>query len=126
MSDSDSEESFLFCLRAYDRPLLEGMVREHEFHPTRKWRFDFAWPAHRFAVEIEGITHGKGRHQQRDGFIGDAEKYEAAQLAGWTVYRVPGPWVDGSGREFRGNQVVAAAREIMVITSPRLWPKLNV
>jgi very-short-patch-repair endonuclease len=52
------------------------------------WRFDFAWPDLLFAVEVEGITHGEGgRHQRAYGFELDLEKYQAAMLQGWTVYR---------------------------------------
>src|SRR6187551_2874790 len=29
-------------------------VPEHRFHPTRKWRFDYAFPIAMLAVEIEG------------------------------------------------------------------------
>ena len=69
-------------------------VKEFQFHPTRKWRFDFAWPNVAVAVEIEGLKwDGKGRHQTAKGFMDDAEKYEAALRWGWKVYRVPGPWI---------------------------------
>lgn len=61
--------------------------REYRFDEIRKWRFDFAWPELLFAVEIEGITYDHGRHQRKDGFEKDLEKYQAAMLQGWTVYR---------------------------------------
>lgn len=61
--------------------------REHVFHATRKWRFDFAWPNRKIAVEIEGITAEGGRHQRREGFEADCEKYNAAMLDGWMVLR---------------------------------------
>lgn len=71
-------------------------VREHRFHPTRRWRFDFAMPALKLAVEVEGITwFGKnkngtmklGRHQSAKGIEGDLEKYGEAMKLGWNVYR---------------------------------------
>ena len=34
---------------------------------SAQWRFDFAWPAERVAVEIEGVHGGGGRHQRVDG-----------------------------------------------------------
>ena len=73
----------------------EGMVRELQFAPPRRWRFDFAWPARWLAVEVEGLGRGgaPGRHQRIGGFVADAEKYEAAMLAGWIVYRVPSLWL---------------------------------
>ena len=68
---------------------VTGYVREVTFHPKRKWRFDFAWPEYKLAVEVEGW----GRHQRRGGFNKDAEKYNAALLLGWRVLRFPGPAV---------------------------------
>lgn len=63
-------------------------VREHRFHPRRKWRFDFAWPDHGLAVEVEGGVYTQGRHTRGRGFTQDAEKYNEAALLGWTVIRV--------------------------------------
>lgn len=85
MALSAGEELLALMVDAYDVP---EPVRELQFHAARKWRFDFAWPDHMLAVEIEGVTKEGGRHQRVDGFDKDCEKYEAAMLAGWTVYRV--------------------------------------
>jgi very-short-patch-repair endonuclease len=60
-------------------------VREYVFHPKRKWRFDFYFPEHKLAVEVEGGTNG--RHQRIGGFIGDAHKYNAAAIMGILVLR---------------------------------------
>lgn len=70
-------------------PLVPKPDREFRFHPVRKWRFDFAWPAPelRIAVEVEGLTPQGGRHQSMSGFRGDIEKYNAAALRGWLVLR---------------------------------------
>lgn len=64
-------------------------VREHSFHPERRWRFDFAWPEYKLAVEIEGGVWNNGRHNRGSGFVADCEKYNAAALLGWTVLRFP-------------------------------------
>lgn len=68
----------------------EGLEPEVEFrfHPTRRWRFDFAFPLKGLAVEVEGITHGGGRHQRAAGFEEDCRKYAAAMVLGWRVLRV--------------------------------------
>jgi len=81
---SSAEESLAFAITYSDVP---ATVREYRFHAKRRWRFDFAWPAQLFAVEVEGVTHDGGRHQRVAGFNADLEKYEAAMLDGWTVYR---------------------------------------
>jgi very-short-patch-repair endonuclease len=61
----------------------------------RQWRFDFAFPLHRLAVEIEGLVvmrvNGellvKGRHASISGFKEDCEKYAWAVILGWRVLR---------------------------------------
>lgn len=74
-------------------------AREHRFHPERKWRFDLAWPELMVAFEREGLVApgAKGRHQTRQGYRGDCEKYNAALRLGWVVVRATGGMVrDGS------------------------------
>ena len=63
-------------------------VREHRFHPVRRWRFDYAWPEQRVALEVEGGVWTGGRHTRGAGFLGDIEKYNAAVVDGWRVVRV--------------------------------------
>jgi hypothetical protein len=106
------EQEFEFALRS---ARIGGWVREHRFHPTRNWRFDFAWPhtrvlgtdGFRLAVEIEGVTSfGRrkqacrkcghenpgafilGRHQTADGLNADCEKYQEALRHRWLVLRI--------------------------------------
>ena len=75
--------------------------REYRFHPKRKWRFDFAWPEIKAAVEVEGGIWITGRHNRGQGFIDDCEKYNEAALLGWTVLRFPGDWVaDGQAIKY--------------------------
>jgi len=68
---------------------LTGYSFEHEyrFHPTRKWRFDYANFDLKVAIEIEGGVWSNGRHTRGKGYIGDMEKYNNAQLLGWVVLR---------------------------------------
>lgn len=62
-------------------------VREFKFS-ERGWRFDFAWPDRKIAVEVEGGTSfGKSRHSHGKGFESDAVKYNTAALLGWRVLR---------------------------------------
>ena len=107
---SEIEESFALWLRVENMPQGE---REHRFHPTRKWRFDFAWEQHKVAVEIEGLTPQGGRHQSIAGFLGDAEKYEAALRLGWRVYRVPGPWIRKGNEDIWRPEVMETLKELL-------------
>lgn len=66
------------------------LTPEYKFHPTRKWRLDYALPDYLIAIEIEGLCRGgKGRHQQIGGFTSDCIKYFSATMLGWTVFRLP-------------------------------------
>ncbi|SAK62549.1 hypothetical protein AWB76_03266 [Caballeronia temeraria] len=97
------EEAFALQVRAAKLP---APVREHRFHPTRRWRFDFAWPVSRIAVEIEGGTWSGGRHTRGSGFEADCIKYNAAAVLDWRVLRVTGSMVkDGSA--------LAAVRQLL-------------
>uniref|UniRef100_A0A6M3LIE1 DUF559 domain-containing protein n=1 Tax=viral metagenome TaxID=1070528 RepID=A0A6M3LIE1_9ZZZZ len=60
---------------------------EYKFHPSRKWRIDYAWPGVKLAVEIEGGAWVKGRHNRASGFIKDMEKYNQLILLGWRLLR---------------------------------------
>ena len=62
--------------------------REHRFHPYRDWRFDFAFPDSKVAVECQGSTWTQGRHTRGRGYRNDCEKLAEAQLLGWTVFYV--------------------------------------
>lgn len=62
-------------------------VKEFKFHPVRKWRFDYAVPEHKIALEVEGGVWTGGRHTSPKGFLGDIEKYNTATLMGWRVFR---------------------------------------
>jgi hypothetical protein len=97
-----------------DDPEIPPFEREYRFHPTRMWRFDFAWPEHMLALEIEGGAYGRpvichncgarvmrrlkdgrnimiregGRHTSGKGFEKDLEKYGEAAVLGWRVIRI--------------------------------------
>ncbi len=72
-------------LGVIDPQLRTGCELEYRFHPTRRWRFDLAWPARRLAVEVDGgqWMAGGGRHNTD----ADREKLNAAAIAGWRVLR---------------------------------------
>lgn len=61
---------------------------EHRFHESRRWRFDYSWPEHRVALEVEGGVWTRGRHTRPLGFLNDCQKYNNAAALGWIVLRV--------------------------------------
>lgn len=79
------EDRFAQQIRAMQLPVPD---REVTFHPSRRWRFDFAWPEFMVAVEVEGLTFAGGRHQRLAGYEADAEKYAEAMRLGWGVLRL--------------------------------------
>lgn len=81
---SAAEDLLQFHLKAAKLP---APVREFKFHPTRKWRFDFAYPAHMLGIEVEGGVWTGGRHTRGSGFSEDCNKYNQATHLGWRVYR---------------------------------------
>lgn len=64
---------------------LAGAVAEYRFHLQRKWRFDFAFPASRVAVEVQGGLFSRGRHTRGAALVKEYEKLTAAAVAGWRV-----------------------------------------
>ena len=85
---SDLEEILFSKMKILHLPTPE---REWKFHPTRRWRFDFAWPEHNLlALEVEGATWANGRHNRGNGFENDCIKYGEAAVLGWRLLRVTG------------------------------------
>ena len=62
-------------------------VTEVRFAPPRRFRFDFAWPDHQLAAEVDGAIWTGGRHTRGAGVERDCEKYNLALLHGWRVAR---------------------------------------
>ena len=63
---------------------------EFRFHSVRRWRFDWADPDLKIAIEVEGVTYfgaNIGRHQSATGIENDMEKYNRAIQLGWRVLR---------------------------------------
>ena len=104
---SDLEDEFAqqcrLCLKAQPE-------REYRFDVERRWRFDFAWPPYAIAFEIEGGTWVRGRHSRGGGMKADCEKYNAAVLAGWRVFRVTSDMVKD------GTAIVLAEKALSTLT----------
>ena len=82
------ERDWLLQVRAARLP---APVLEYRFHPTRRWRFDCAWPEQKLAVELEGGIWQQGRHTRGRGFEADCRKYNAAVGLGWRALRLTDP-----------------------------------
>ena len=96
--DSAIEAQFAQQARAEGLPQWQ---RNHVFLPDRRLEFDFAWPAVRFAVEIQGAVHRITGHFHRD-----AEKHALALLAGWIILPV-------TGRTIRSGQAIKWAKALL-------------
>lgn len=83
---------------------LEGwdLVRQFKFHATRQWKFDFAFPSQKLAVEVEGRAHCTyAGHRQ------DCEKSNEATRQGWRILRFP------ARESRRASQWVELIREVL-------------
>ncbi len=74
-----------------ERAAIPQPEREFRFAAPRRFRFDFAWPDERIALEVDGgrWLPGGGRHASD----GDYEKLNIAAGMGWRVLRVTGDMV---------------------------------
>jgi len=99
-SQKDLEDIFYFQVQKSNLPTPN---REYAFSPDgRRWRFDFAWPELKVAVEIEGGTWTQGRHTRGQGFEDDCVKHNTALMEGWKVLRFPARWV----KNWKGVELV--------------------
>jgi very-short-patch-repair endonuclease len=67
---------------------LPEPVAELRFHPTRKWRLDYAWPDAKLGLEVEGGVWSGGKHGRGSGIVKDMEKANALACLGWRLLRV--------------------------------------
>lgn len=88
----DLEATMLLHIRANELPAPEC---EYQFHPRRKWRFDFAYPEQLLALEVQGGIHmAKGGHNTAAGITRDCEKGNEAVVLGWRVLHVTAAQID--------------------------------
>jgi hypothetical protein len=73
----------------------EYVVQEHKFSEERKFKFDFALPKEKIAIEYEGLglrtdkSGGvdKSGHTSPTGYTSNCEKYNLATVLGWKLLR---------------------------------------
>lgn len=81
---SVGEETFMQQLKLSNLPEPQ---REYRFHPKRRFRFDFAWPDRKLALECDGGVYSAGRHNRGKGMEDDNIKFAEAIKLGWRVLR---------------------------------------
>jgi hypothetical protein len=65
-------------------PDLPMPKRDYAFYAGRRWKYDFAWPSLKVAVELHG-GGGKSRHTTVAGHAKDCEKMNAGAATGWRL-----------------------------------------
>lgn len=83
--ESDIERRFAQQIRAAGLPEPE---REYYHITGRDFRLDFAWPAIKLGVEVQGMAH-----RIKSKFHADMEKRILAQMNGWLVMEISGDMV---------------------------------
>jgi hypothetical protein len=65
---------------------LPEPVAECPFTPLRGWRFDFAWPGLRIALEVDGGLFSGGAHTRGAALLQEYDKLNAAASLGWRIF----------------------------------------
>lgn len=75
--------------------------KEYQFAPPRRWAFDYAVPALKVAIEIDGGTFQNTRtgHSSGVGLRAWREKHNAAMSAGWRVWHYAPEEIIKAGRK---------------------------
>ena len=83
---SKAEQQFLNAWRLYgipdSDPVSQYSIEGCKSDANRTYKFDFAWPLVKIAIEIDG--HGYG-HVTPKGRSNSATKARRAMILGWTV-----------------------------------------
>lgn len=87
------EQIFATQCRAFQLPEFVQQLTFAKAAMQRLWRFDFAWPEYKLAVEIQGVVvrriggkiYTMGGHADVKGMRNDHAKHNAAILLGWSV-----------------------------------------
>lgn len=99
------QQAFLAAWRTHGLP---DPTPEYRFHKTRKWRFDYAWPQLKVAVEINGGSFVQGRHNRGAALISEYDKLNEAQRLGWVVLQF------GTAHMKNPTEVAATVLDVMV------------
>lgn len=81
--------------------LKVDFVQELVFHSVRKFRFDFAIPNMKIAIEYEGLNSEKSGHTTLKGYTEDCVKYNLAAIDGWSMLRYTAVNVEEFAKDLR-------------------------
>lgn len=82
---STLEATFAHYVSFLAPDLKPGMVEQYRIAPDRRFKWDFAWPAQKLAIELHGGLWSYGAHSRPAGVQRDMVKANLATLAGWRV-----------------------------------------
>lgn len=82
---SGLEDTFAHYIRFLAPDLAVGMVEQYRIAPERRFKWDFAWPEKKTAIELHGGLWAYGAHSRPAGVQRDMTKANVATLAGWKV-----------------------------------------
>lgn len=83
MNQSELEAKFLYYWNIL-RPDFD-ITAEYRFDKLRRWRFDYAIPLLKIAIELQGGIWNNGKHSRGIGYINDCDKHNAAIEQGWLI-----------------------------------------
>lgn len=72
---------------ALSKYLKNKFEKEYKFDQYRRFRFDWAIPEKKIAIEYEGMFAKKSRHTTVTGYTNDCRKYNLATSQEWKVLR---------------------------------------
>ena len=87
MSTKRDAEEELDAALTLAGPVFAGYERQFGYIHGRKFRADFAWPAARLLVEVQGGAWSGQAHGSITGVLADIERLNIAMLNGWRVLR---------------------------------------
>ncbi len=79
---------------------------EYRFLKKRKFRFDFAHPESKTAIEINGGRWFKSGHSSGKGLFRDYEKINLAIVEGWVVFQLCDEMITVDWLETIANYIV--------------------
>jgi len=115
---SDAAKEYLAFLFQHEYGALGEINQwqaEYKFDEKRKWRFDYAVPALKVAIELDGATFKPGTgHNTGVGLRAWREKNNAAMSLGWRVWH------------YAPEEVIKAGRKMLKVAYRSHFKNINI